>query len=417
MLHNDIIMQFIKRQSYTNLWNELSEEKKMVFLAGPRQVGKTTIAKEIAKKYKNSIYFNWDIISDQQKIIKNPTFFEQINRIDKSIPLVVLDEIHKYKKWKNYLKGIYDEFYSDYSFLISGSGRLDIYQKGGDSLAGRYLMFHLFPFTISELSHTNRNFSDFIKNPINDFDINHKKSTRNIWDNLAQFSGFPDPFTRATKTFWTKWSRNYNKQIIYEDIRNLSNIKNINDVGLLFSLLPSKIGSPISINNIANDLQVAFDTVKNWLNLFDISYLTFRILPWTRKINRAITKEKKLYLFNYPLIQDIGAKFENMVSLELYRAINNWNEKGYGNFDLHYIKNKEQEEVDFLISNNNLPILIIEAKNSDVQPTKALINFQNNLNVPAVQLVNQENIYKINKNKANKILITTAHYWLSSLPF
>lgn len=410
-------MRFIKRQSYINLWNELSKEKKMIFLAGPRQVGKTTIAKEIAKKYKNNIYFNWDIISNQKEIINNPTFFEQINRVDKSTPLVILDEIHKYKKWKNYLKGIYDEFSSDYLFLVSGSGRLDLYQKGGDSLAGRYLMFHLFPFTISELSSKNRKFFDFIDNPIDNFDINDKKSTQNIWNKLFQFSGFPEPFVKNTKTFWTKWSRNYNKQVIFEDIRNLSNIKNINDVGLLFSLLSSKIGSPISINNITNNLQVSFDTVKNWLNLFDISYLTFRIAPWTKRITRAITKEKKLYLFNYPLIQDIGSRFENMVALELHRAINNWNEKGYGNFDLHYIRNKEQEEADFLISNNNLPILIIEAKNSDDQPTKSLINFQNNLNIPAVQLVNQKDIYKIYKNKSNKVLITTASYWLSSLPF
>jgi len=410
-------MKFIKRQAYINIWNKLSKEKKMVFLAGPRQVGKTTISKEMAKKYKNNIYFNWDIVLDKQKIINNPNFFEQINRKDNSIPLVILDEIHKYKNWKNYLKGIYDEFYSDYFFLISGSGRLDLYQKGGDSLAGRYLMFHLFPFTISELSHKKRDFSDFIKNPINNFDINNKKDTQTIWNRLYQFSGFPEPFIKNKKTFWTQWSRNYDRQIIYEDIRDLSNIKNIDNVGLFFSLLPSKIGSPISINNIAQDLQVAFDTVKNWLNLFDISYLTFRISPWSKKISRAITKEKKVYLFNYPLILDIGHRFENMIALELYRAINSWNEQGYGNFNLHYIRNKEKEEVDFLISNNNLPILLIEAKNSDDKPTKPLINFQDELNIPAVQLINQENIYKIYKNKTNKILIITAHYWLSSLPF
>lgn len=400
-----------------NLWGELSKEKKMIFLAGPRQVGKTTIAKEIAKKYKNNVYFNWDIVSDKRKIINDPTFFEKINRYDNSTPLVILDEIHKYKDWKNYLKGIYDEFSSDYFFLISGSGRLDLYQKGGDSLAGRYLMFHLFPFTISELSHRKRDFSNFINNPIDDFDINSKKTTQAIWNRLSEFGGFPEPFARSEKTFWTKWSRNYGKQIIYEDIRDLSNIKNINDVGLLFSLLPSKIGSPISINNIACDLQVAFDTAKNWLNLFDMAYLTFRISPWTKKITRAITKEKKLYLFNYPLIPDTGVRFENMVALELYRAINNWNEKGYGDFKLHYIRNKEKEELDFLISDNNSPILIIEAKSSDDEPAKSLIDFQNRLNIPAVQLVNQEDIYKIYKNKANEILITTAHYWLSSLPF
>lgn len=410
------MMKFIKRQLYIDFWEELSKEKRMIFLAGPRQAGKTTFAREIAKKYKNNLYFNWDIISDKQKIIKNPTFFEEMNRSDNFAPLVIFDEIHKYKEWKNYLKGIYDEFNKDYLFLISGSGRLDIYQKAGDSLAGRYLMFHLFPLTLGELSAKKRDFKSFLKNPLNDFNLNNQDDTRKIWNNLSEFSGFPEPFTKNTKTFWTKWSRNYTRQIIYEDIRDLSNIKNINDVGLLFSLLPSKVGSPISINNLAGDLQVSFDTIKNWLNLFDISYLTFRISPWTKKIARAITKEQKLYLFNYPVILEGGPRFENMVALELYRIIHHWNEKGYGNFNLHYLRNKEKEEVDFLISNNNLPILIIETKNSDSQLSESLINFQNRLNVPAAQLVGKSGIYQIKSNGKNKILIATASQWLSSLP-
>lgn len=398
------------------MWDELSKEKEMIFLAGPRQAGKTTLAAEIAKKYKNSAYFNWDILSDKKKVVENPTFFEEINRVDESKPLVVFDEIHKYKKWKNYLKGIYDEFHSDYLFLISGSGRLDVFQKGGDSLAGRYLMFHLFPFTISELSGKNRNISEFFKNPLAGFKLNDDNETKKIWSRLYELSGFPDPYSKNKKSFWTKWSRNYISQIIREDIRDLSGIKNVSGAELLFSLLPSRVGSSLSVNNLAGDVQVSFDTAKNWLNLFDLAYLTFRISPWTKKISRAISREKKLYLFNYPFIDDIGSRFENMAALELYKAVFQWNELGYGNFNLSYIKNKEHEEVDFLISNNNKPLILIEAKNSDTQPSKSLINFQKILNVPAVQLVNRENVYKIQKNKDNKILIATAHSWLSSLP-
>lgn len=385
-------------------------------MAGPRQAGKTTLAKEIAKKYRNNVYFNWDILSDKKKIVENPTFFEDLNRTDATVPLVIFDEIHKYKKWKNYLKGIYDEFHSDYLFLVSGSGRLDVYQKGGDSLAGRYLMFHLFPFTVSELSGKKRSIAEFLKDPLSGFNLNDKNATKKIWSRLYELSGFPDPFFKNKKSFWTKWSQNYTHQIIYEDIRDLSGIKNTSGAELLFSILPSRVGSPLSINNLANDVQVSFDTAKNWLDLFDLTYLTFRISPWTKKISRAISKEKKLYLFNYPFIDDVGSRFENMAALELYKAIFSWNELGYGNFGLHYIKNKEKEEVDFLISNNNKPLLLIEAKNSDAKPSKPLINFQGILNIPAVQLVNQENIYKIQKNKNNKLLIITAHNWLSSLP-
>ncbi|MCK5595267.1 ATP-binding protein, partial [bacterium] len=328
----------------------------------------------------------------------------------------VLDEIHKYRQWKNYLKGIYDEFKEEYAFIISGSGRLDIYQKGGDSLAGRYFKFHLFPLTIAELSRENRDVDDFIDNPLKGFDINKKQSTKNIWNALFNTGGFPEPFTKGSKTFLTKWSSNYYHQIVREDIRDVSDIRRINSVDLLFSLLSSKVGSPLSINNLAQDIQTAFDSVKNWLVLFESFYLIFRISPWTKKVSRAISKEKKLYLFNYTEIRDKGSMFENMVALELFRAINNWNDYGFGRFTLHFIRNKEKEEVDFLIANKNDPVLLVETKFSDEAVSKSLLNFQNILDVPAVQLVNSENTYRYFKNGKNNVLIITAHQWLSSLP-
>ncbi len=407
-------MKTIKRKSYLKLWGEQSSEKEMIFLAGPRQSGKTTLTKTISENFNNSLYFNWDILSNKKIIIKNPTFFENINRTDDSTPLIILDEIHKYKDWKNYLKGVYDEFHLDYKFLISGSGRLNIYQKSGDSLAGRYLLFNLFPFTISELSDNKRRFSDFIKNPLINFKRDNKSSKN--WNRLLTLSGFPEPYIKNTKTFWTKWTKTYTSQIIREDIRDISNIKNINDTEILLSLIPSRVGSPLSINNLAGDLQVAPNTVKSWIKLFETTFLTFQISPWTKKISRAITKEKKIYLFNSPIIQEKGPRFENQVAIELHRITNYWNDKGLGDFKIHYIRNKEKEEVDFLIIDKNKPILLIEAKNSEITPSKTLINFQNVLNIPAIQLVNEESIYKVISNNKNKILITTAHEWLSSLP-
>lgn len=388
----------------------------MIFMSGPRQVGKTTFAKEIAKNFKNNIYFNWDIISNKKLLVENPVFFQNLNRVDESMPLVIFDEIHKYKHWKNYLKGIYDQFHDEYKFLVSGSGRLDLYQKGGDSLAGRYFLFHLYPFTLAELSDNRKDFDKFIESPINAFDINKSQETKNAWFKLYTVGGFPEPFVKGKKAFWTKWSGNYVRQIIYEDIRNISDIRNVDNVEILFSLLPSRVGSPISINNIARDLQVAFETVKSWLRLFDIFYLTFRISPWIRKISRAILKEKKLYLFNYPEIPDESTRFENMVALELWRAVHSWNEYGYGRFNLYYVRNKEKEEVDFLIADYNKPLLLVETKLSDDTPGKSLLNFQNVLNIPAVQLVNKEDTFKYIRNGHQKVLVVTAHRWLSSLP-
>jgi len=406
----------LKRKLYINLWESLSSEKQMIFLSGPRQVGKTTLAKFIARSYSNKYYFNWDIISNKKILIKDPAFFQHINRVDSTEPIVILDEIHKYKQWKNYLKGIYDQFKNEYVFLVSGSGRLDTYQKGGDSLAGRYFKFHLFPFTIAELSRENRDFSSFISNPLKKFDINKSQSTKKIWNALFNTGGFPEPFIKGTKAFLNRWSLNYYHQIVREDIRDVSDIRRINSLDLLFSLLPSKVGSPLSINNLAQDTQTAFDSIKSWLALFESFYLIFRISPWTRKVSRAILKEKKLYLFNYTEIQDKGSMFENMVALELFRAINNWNDYGFGRFTLHFIRNKEKEEVDFLIADNKNPVLLVEAKFSDEAVSKSLLRFQNDLGIPAVQLVNNENIYRYFKNGKNNILVVTAHQWLSSLP-
>jgi len=406
----------LKRNSYIALWNDLSSDKSMVFLSGPRQVGKTTLTKEIASAFSNSVYFNWDFVKHKQMLIKNPAFFEHLNRKDESAPLVIFDEIHKYKRWKNYLKGTYDQFSQNYKFLVSGSGRLDIYQKGGDSLAGRYFQFHLFPFTVAELSKEKRKFGEFIKNPLSSFDINHSASTKKIWTRLFRNGGFPEPYLKNSLSFYNKWAVNYSARLIREDIRSLHNIKDIGNIELLFSLLPSRVGAPVSLNNLAGELQVNFGSVKKWLNLFESFYLIFKIAPWTKKISRSILKEKKIYLFNYPEIEDESSRFENMAALELTRAIHYWNEAGRGRFTLHYIRNKEKKEVDFLIADKNKPVLLIETKLNETAPSKNLIDFQNVLNIPAVQLVNKDSVFKIVKNNQNKILIVTAHQWLSSLP-
>lgn len=390
----------------------------MVFLAGPRQAGKTTFARDIiGKDFKNRIYFNWDIIKDKRVLIENPAFFENVDRVDSSKPLVILDEIHKYKTWKNYLKGIYDQFSNDYLFLITGSGRLELMQKGGDSLAGRYVEFHLFPFTIAELSASGTGFDEFIRDPLRGFDKGETARAGRLWESLDTLGGFPEPFLKGKKTFWQKWSQTYARQIIRDDIRSLSELHNIDTMETLFSLLPSRVGSPFSINNAAGDLQVAFETVKNWLNLFDLYYLTFRVNPWTRKIPRAILKEKKMYLFNYPLVNDPAARFENMAALELLRSVHSWSERGFGNYSLHYIRNKEKEEVDFLIANNNTPVLLVEAKMTQDALARSLADFQQVLGVPAVQLVNKEGILRYTKNGRHTILTVTAHRWLSALPW
>ena len=396
------------------MWKELSGEKPMIFLAGPRQAGKTTFARMVSAAFSNSVYFNWDLVSNKRLLVEKPTFFEEINRKDNSPPLVVFDEIHKYKKWKNYLKGVYDEFSDRYKFLVLGSGRLNVFQKGGDSLAGRYFLFTLWPFTLAELGQRRRTFREFIKNPLETGSVD--KSTDKIWEQLSCVGGFPEPYLSGKETFYRKWSASYGQQLIREDIRNMTAIKDVDSMEILFSLLPSKIGSPLSMASLARDIQVSFNSVRDWLEIFESFFLVFRIPSWGKKISRAITKEKKLYLYDYAHIPNEPEKFENMVAFELWRAVSNWNDLGLGDFGLHYVRNKEKEEVDFLITNNHNPFLLIEAKLSDTTPSKSLLKFQSVLNVPAVQLVNKPGIQKIISNHRSQVLISTACRWLSSLP-
>lgn len=403
-----------ERILYQKIWEKLSSYKNMILLSGPRQSGKTTLAKIISKGFNNQVYYNWDAIPSKRKLIEDPYFFEKTDRMDESIPLVILDEIHKYSDWKNYLKGVYDSFADEYKFLVTGSGRLDLYQRGGDSLAGRYMKFHLLPFTYSEL--TNHQYSvPYFLDHLFRFQED-KKTDYDLWDSLFELSGFPEPFLKGEKDFYRLWSNNYQHQLLREDIRDSTQIKKFYSLEILYSLLPLKIGSPLSLSSLNSDVRVSVDSIKTWLEVFEMHYLIFRISPWTNKIPRAIKKDKKVYLFDYVQIDDESIRFENMIGLELYRAILNWNDLGLGDFSLHYIRNKEKEEVDFLICKNHHPILLIECKLSDENISKNLIKFQNKLDVPAIQLVNKKHIGRIVTNQKNKILVISAPRWLSFLP-
>ncbi|MFQ5685719.1 MAG: ATP-binding protein [Candidatus Scalindua sp.] len=403
------------RGLYVKIWRELASDKGMILLSGPCQTGKTTLAQIISKSFVNYLYFNWDIPQHKIRLIKDPAFFETIKRKDSSRPLIVFDEIHKYKDWKNYLKGVYDQFHKEYQFLVSGSRCLDVYQKGGDSLAGRYFPFHLWPFTIAELGECNRTYKSFLKDPLY-VRIEQSKKLGRIWSQLSKQSGFPEPFLSNRTTIYHRWSNTYSQQLIREDIRDLTGIKSVGDMETLYLLLPSKVGSPISIPSFAQDLRVSYNSIHSWLSIFEKFFLVFSISPWIRRITRAIQKERKLYLWDTPKIEGAAARFENMIALELWRAVNSWNDMGYGLFSLHYIKNKERQEVDFLIANGRKPFLLIEAKIADTQPSPVLKKFQRVLNIPAVQLINEGDSYRKLSNEKQSLLIAPAYQWLSRLP-
>jgi predicted AAA+ superfamily ATPase len=409
------MVNMIDRELYIKIWKELSRDKSMVFVVGPRQSGKTTLAHIIGRSFTNSLYFNWDIAGQRTRLIENPNFFESVDRKDSSPPLIVFDEIHKYRKWKSYLKGVYDQFHDQYQFLVSGSGRLDIYQKGGDSLAGRYLQMHLWPLTVAELGRRNHAFEDFRRNPVR-LAMERRKELKETWMQLSSLSGFPDPYLSGRMTSYRRWSSTYSLRIIREDIRDLTGIKSVGDVETLYLLMPSRVGSPLSIPSLSRDLRVSYNSISSWLAVFQRFFLVFSIAPWTRRIARAVHKERKVYLFDAPLIREPAARFENMVALELWRAVTSWNDLGYGSFSLHFIRNKERQEVDFLLAEDNEPLLLVEAKMSDPSPSPALKKFQRALGVPAVQLTMEGEGFKKFMNEGRSIVVTPAYLWLSTLP-
>ncbi len=387
--------------------------EQMLFIAGPRQCGKTTLAKMIAEGFESSLYFNWDIITDRKKLRENPYFYEVLDRKSSKKPLVLFDEIHKLNQWKNYLKGVYDRSHGDFKFIGTGSGRLDLFRKGGDSLAGRYFLVHVWPFTLAELAQVSCRFEEFWRNPCS---VKSSSSTLEIWKRLEAYSGFPTPYLSANREIYRVWSDTYRNQLIREDVRDLSGIIKIDSVEAMVDLLPARVGSPLSINNLARDIEVSFDTAKAWLETLERFFLIFRVAPYAKKISRAITKEQKLYLYDYAQIEDPASRFENMVALELARAVKNWTERGFGRFDLRYVRSKDKEECDFLITEKQTPKLLIECKLSDPNISKSLVKFQDVLKVPAIQLVNESGINRMIRNGSQTITVASAHDWLCTLP-
>jgi uncharacterized protein len=404
------------RDTYRKIWQELSRDKGMVLLSGPRQAGKTTVAKLVAQSFVNSLYFNWDMGEHRARLVKNRHFFEEMERKDTSAPLVILDEIHKCRDWKNYLKDIYDEFHEAYTFLVSGSGRLDIYEQGGDSQAGRCFLFHLFPFTVAELSNRRLTLASFLADPLR-VSMDRYQELQEIWKRLAVLSGFPEPYLSGRETTYFRWTETYARQLVREDVRDLSDVRSIQDIETLYMLLPAHVGRPLSVPALAGDLQVSYNAVRAWVDILERFYLIFSVPTWTAKISRAIQKERKVYLWDYPRIKDTAARFENMVAAELWRAVTAWNDGGYGNYSLHFIKNKEKKEVDFLIAREGSPLLLVEAKLMEMEPTKSLRAFQKAINVPAVQLTDSGGEgYRLFSNDDQKIMVCQACQWLAQLP-
>jgi predicted AAA+ superfamily ATPase len=341
-------------------------KRKMVFISGPRQVGKTTLAREIIVQ-KGGSYFNWDDRDDQKKILTG------------SWPLgggvIVLDEIHKYPRWKNLIKGHFDKLGATHHFIVTGSARLNIYRRGGDSLQGRYHYHRLHPFSVAEIEGHNKLPSPFEQLQISGHDFNTTCS------HLLRYGGYPEPFTSANEKALRRWHKEHFDRVVFEDVRDLSNIHDITNVSLFASLLDQRTGSPFSINSVREDLQVSHRAATGWFLILQNLYYCYTLSPFSLKLQRSLSKEPKMYLWDWSQIHDEGACFENFVAGHLLKFCHALEDREGHNARLWYLRDREKREVDFLVTIDSKPWFCVECKLSEPNSTH-IPYFRERLSIP-----------------------------------
>lgn len=358
-------------------------EKKMVLLAGPRQAGKTTLAKAIAKDYSSSLYLTYDRLEDRKMILEESWL--------PSVELLILDEIHKMPEWKNYLKGIYDTRPPHRKILVTGSARLEVFNQVGDSLAGRFFLHRLLPLSPSECS---------------------KEHVKYTIDRFLERGGFPEPFLAEELVDANRWRLQYVDSLLRVDVLDFENIHNLNAIRLVFELLRERVGSPISYSSIAEDVAISPNTVKKYIDILEALYIVFRIRPYSNNIARSLLKEPKVYFYDNGLVKgDDGVKFENLVAVCLLKEVFAKIDYEAKNYTLQYLRTKEGQEIDFALVLDGHIEKMIEVKNSNHTLNAGLRYFHEKYDFPGIQVVKELKREKIE----NGIEIIHGQSFLQSL--
>jgi len=383
--------------------------RQMRFITGPRQSGKTTLARQaLDAEGSGKLYYLWDLRSVRQRYKANELFFTADALPVKKPLWVCFDEIHKMPKWKNILKAIFDETHEKYHFIVTGSAKLDVAKRAGDSLAGRYFAFHLMPLVLGEItgkaeviSKVPASAHEFVETCLQNSSANKEQ---HVLLHLLEYGGFPEPFLRQSRPFYARWARDYQETVIREDIGALTRIIDREYIHDLYNLLPGMTGSPLSVSSLASHLQISPITAKNYLRRLEDFFLVFSIRPYSRNIKRSLLKSGKYYLYDWPRIADPGARFENYVACEIKTRLMLWGDASGDQYGLFYIRNKQKQETDFLITKNGEPWLLVEAKLSDGFIEPHHIHAMNALNdIPLVQICRQPHIASIQKRDIHRI--------------
>lgn len=336
------------------------DDRKMAFIGGPRQVGKTTLALGFLggtgsgpATEEHPAYLNWDVPRIRSGLLRG--------ELPSNQPVIVLNEIHKFSRWRNLVKGMYDTHKSSVSFLVTGSARLDYYRRGGDSLLGRYHYFRLHPFSLGEMS--------------------RRPSSADL-EALLKLGGFPEPLARQSETFWRRWQRERLQRVIYDDLRDLERVREASLIELLVEALPERVGSPLSVRSLSDQLQVAHDTVERWLAILERLYVCFRISPFGGPRIRAVKKEQKLYLWDWSANRAPGPRFENLVASQLLKYCHYREDTlGYA-MELRFLRDTDKREIDFVVLEDRRPVFAVECKSGEAAPGGSQYYFRERTQIP-----------------------------------
>jgi uncharacterized protein len=373
----------MKRSQAKTILEDL--KKKIVFLVGPRQVGKTWLAKEVSKSYNNPVYLTYDRHEDR-KIIKDEGWLPKTD-------LLILDELHKMKGWKNYLKGVFDTRSDRLHLLVTGSARLDAFRQTGDSLAGRFFVHHLLPITPRELTQIDES-----------YDL----------DRLLSRGGFPEPFLAETDLESDRWRQLYADSLIRTDVLDFEHIHDIRNMQMIFGLLRHRVGSPVSTKSIAEDVQVSPNTVKKYITILEALYIVFRVTPFSSNIARSLLKEPKIYFFDTGLVEaEEGVRLENLAAVSLLSHVLRRTDESGIESRLHYLRTKEGREVDFCIAEQDKVKAMFEIKSGDSSVHSPLKYFHSRYGFKAVQIVQ----YLKRERVESEIDVVDAKTFLGTLDF
>ena len=344
----------------------------MAFISGPRQVGKTTTGRGLS-----DAYVNWDDIDHRERVLAGPqevVHMLGLHRLAAEPPLVLFDELHKFPRWKQFLKGLFDTYGQRIRIAVTGSSRLDVFRRGGDSLMGRYFLYRMHPFSVAEIGSPQLPSDGVIRQP--------RRISDDDFGALWLYGGYPEPFLRRDARFTRRWRSTRAAQLVREDVRELTGIAQLGQLEVMARVLTERSGQQLVFDNLARQVRVSADTVRRWIAALSDLHLGFLVRPWFKNVSRSLRKEPKWFLRDWAAVRDVGQRAETFVACHLLKAVEGWNDLGLGAFELGYLRDKDKREVDFVVVRDGEPWFLVETKHEDAALNPALHYFQQQLGAP-----------------------------------